>query len=116
MRKHSDPQSVEAATTRYYEELRRYNYVTPTSYLELLTTFIRLVKEKREELETMRERLKNGLDKLNTTAKEVEVMERELVDLQPVLKKTAIEVRGLEGSLPQGSWRVLVSSCYPLEL
>jgi dynein heavy chain len=29
---------------------------------------------------------------LNTTAKEVEVMERELVDLQPVLKKTAIEV------------------------
>ena len=47
-------QSVEAATLRYYEELRRYNYVTPTSYLELLTTFIRLVKEKREEIETMR--------------------------------------------------------------
>ena len=32
-------QSVEAASKRYLEEQRRYNYVTPTSYLEVLSTF-----------------------------------------------------------------------------
>jgi dynein heavy chain len=36
-----------------------------------------------------------GLDKLNTTAKEVAIMEKELVDLQPVLTKTAKEVEEL---------------------
>ena len=53
-------QSVESATLRYFDELRRYNYVTPTSYLELLSTFIKLLIEKKEELETTRTRLQNG--------------------------------------------------------
>jgi len=33
---------VSELTKRYYNELRRYYYVTPTSYLELLNTFKRL--------------------------------------------------------------------------
>jgi dynein heavy chain len=32
------------------KELRRYNYVTPTSYLELLSLFKQLLKEKRVEI------------------------------------------------------------------
>ncbi|KAK3247674.1 hypothetical protein CYMTET_42830 [Cymbomonas tetramitiformis] len=85
-------QSVEKMSVRFFDELRRFNYVTPTSYLEMLTTFIKVLGEKREEIKTMRHRLQVGLDKLNTTASEVQVMEKELVDLQPVLKKTAVEV------------------------
>jgi len=88
-------QSVEKASKRFYDELRRYNYVTPTSYLELLTTFMRLLGEKKDEIETTRHRLQVGLDKLNTTAKEVGIMEKELVDLQPILTKTAKEVEEL---------------------
>ena len=85
-------QSVEKKSKEFFETLRRYNYVTPTSYLELLQTFIRLLREKRAELETMRSRLQIGLDKLNSTASQVGVMEKELVDLQPVLQKTTVEV------------------------
>ena len=36
-------QSVERRSKRFFDELRRHNYVTPTSYLELLGTFIRCV-------------------------------------------------------------------------
>ncbi|GFH08631.1 uncharacterized protein HaLaN_03620, partial [Haematococcus lacustris] len=43
-------QSVERRSKVYYDELRRHNYVTPTSYLELLGTFIRLLGEKRTEI------------------------------------------------------------------
>jgi len=85
-------QSVERKSREFFDVLRRFNYVTPTSYLELLQTFIRLLREKRDEIETTRSRLQIGLDKLNTTASQVAVMETELTDLQPVLAKTSVEV------------------------
>ncbi|XP_024523426.1 dynein heavy chain 1, axonemal [Selaginella moellendorffii] len=84
-------QSVERRSKEFYEELRRYNYVTPTSYLELLSTYIKLLEEKRDELEGLRSRLEIGLDKLLTTAADVEVMQKELVALQPILEATAKE-------------------------
>ncbi|GAX80571.1 hypothetical protein CEUSTIGMA_g8008.t1 [Chlamydomonas eustigma] len=85
-------QSVERKSKKYYDELRRYNYVTPTSYLELLTTFIKLLGEKRSEINETRRRLEVGLQKLLSTAQQVEVMQKELTDLQPVLARTATEV------------------------
>jgi dynein heavy chain len=84
-------QSVERKSKQFYEELRRYNYVTPTSYLELLMCFIKLLTEKRADLEGLKGRLAAGLDKLLTTAGEVEVMQLELVALQPILATTAKE-------------------------
>jgi dynein heavy chain len=65
--------------------------VTPTSYLELLGTYIKLLDEKREEIGKLRGRLEVGLDKLKTTAADVEVMQKELVLLQPVLETTVKE-------------------------
>eukprot|EP00736_Rhodelphis_marinus_P006943 Rmarinus@m.24609 len=84
--------SVEAKSTQYLQELRRYNYVTPTSYLELMSTYQRLLFEKRDEVGTLRSRLATGLDKLNTTAEAVAVMQEELTALQPVLAQTSKDV------------------------
>ena len=56
--------SVEKFTVRYLAELRRHNYVTPTSYLELLTIYKTVCKEKTTETVNAITRLKNGLDKL----------------------------------------------------
>lgn len=85
-------QSVERKSIQFFNELRRHNYVTPTSYLELLSTFLNLLEEKRKEIATTRSRLEIGLEKLLSTAKEVEIMQTELQDLQPVLAATAQEV------------------------
>lgn len=85
-------QSVERSSSLFLSELRRYYYVTPTSYLELLTTFLQLEKEKRTELQNLKSRLETGLEKLLSTADDVEVMKKELINLQPVLAKTAKEV------------------------
>jgi dynein heavy chain len=86
---------VEKASFRYKEEVKRYNYVTPTSYLELLSTFKKVLGEKRDELGTAKRRLTVGLDKMNQTDKDVAVMKAELIDLQPVLIKTAADVEAL---------------------
>ncbi|TYZ63897.1 hypothetical protein PybrP1_001177 [[Pythium] brassicae (nom. inval.)] len=85
-------QSVEATSKRFYDTLRRYFYVTPTSYLELLSTFKAVLVAKREEVNTMTSRLQNGVDKLKDTKVLVATMQTELVELQPVLAATQLEV------------------------
>jgi dynein heavy chain len=42
--------SVEKISVKYAAELRRYNYVTPTSYLELLSMYKIVMKEKKTEV------------------------------------------------------------------
>ena len=56
--------SVSEYSKQYEAELSRFNYVTPTSYLELLGTFNKLIGIKKVELQTSRTRTKVGLDKV----------------------------------------------------
>jgi dynein heavy chain len=67
--------SVAKATKEYHTVLKRHAYVTPTSYLELLSTFKSLLKSKRQSLKLSRERIRNGLAKLTTTASQVAVLQ-----------------------------------------
>lgn len=57
-------QSVAAKSTLFLAELSRHNYVTPTSYLELLGIFSKLLTLKKMELKTAKNRTKTGLDKV----------------------------------------------------
>lgn len=56
---------------RYYDRLRRHNYVTPTSYLELILTFKTLLKIKRNEVAMAKERYVVGLEKLEFATSQV---------------------------------------------
>ncbi|XP_032896217.1 dynein heavy chain 3, axonemal isoform X1 [Amblyraja radiata] len=83
--------SARNLSTKYFSTLRRYNYVTPTSYLELILTFKVLLNKKRHEIDLMRNRYLVGLDKLEFASSQVSVMQKELTDLQPELIKTSAE-------------------------
>jgi dynein heavy chain len=84
--------TVEQSSKVFLEKLRRRYYVTPTSYLELLSTFKAVLQSKRTDVITMRDRLQNGVDKIAETKKSVAIMQQELVELQPQLKVTQEEV------------------------
>ena len=84
--------SVERCSVRYLEEMNRHNYVTPTSYLELLKSINALTVTKRGEVSTARMRLQNGLDKLNSTNQQVGELKQMLKDKAPVLEKTLKDV------------------------
>lgn len=56
---------------RYYDRLRRHNYVTPTSYLELILTFKTLLNIKRNEVAMAKERYVVGLEKLEFATSQV---------------------------------------------
>lgn len=42
--------SVSQMADRYYSELRRRYYTTPTSYLELINLYLTMLTEKRKQL------------------------------------------------------------------
>ena len=56
--------SVAIQSKRFMAELSRYNYVTPTSYLELLQIFNKLLVLKKSEISISYKRTKSGLDKV----------------------------------------------------
>ncbi|XP_042545793.1 dynein axonemal heavy chain 3 [Dipodomys spectabilis] len=84
-------ESVKKLSVDYYNTLRRHNYVTPTSYLELILTFKTLLNSKRQEVDMMRNRYLTGLQKLDFAASQVAVMQVELTALQPQLILTSEE-------------------------
>jgi len=91
--------SVEKASATMSVELSRFNYVTPTSYLELLRTYRTLLSRKQTELALARRRLVIGLDKLASTEVEVATLQRQLEEMQPVLIKTAADVEEMMGQI-----------------
>ena len=56
---------------RYFEALNRKNYVTPTSFLELIRTFKSLLNKKRMEILTLKNRYVVGLEKLEFSKTQV---------------------------------------------
>jgi dynein heavy chain, axonemal len=66
-------------------ELKRNYYVTPTSYLEMITTFKTLLLEKRKMVSEEKQKFEIGYEKLITTENSVESMRTELTNLQPQL-------------------------------
>ncbi|BFZ08761.1 hypothetical protein BsWGS_11799 [Bradybaena similaris] len=84
-------QTMRELSTRYLEELGRHNYVTPTSYLELINSFKNLLKSKQDETMKAKHRYLVGLDKLAFASSQVATMQIELEQLQPQLVVSAAE-------------------------
>ena len=57
-------ESVRQTSIRYLAEMKRHNYVTPTSYLALILTFKSLLTGKRDEILNLKTRYEMGLGKL----------------------------------------------------
>ena len=80
---------VIALSDEFGRKLKRINYVTPTSYLELILAFKQNLDKKRDEVAGAKKRYEVGLEKLSFAAEQVNTMQRELEDLQPELVESA---------------------------
>jgi dynein heavy chain len=81
----------EALTSQFWNEQKRHTYVTPTSYLELISLFLGLLDRRRRETAKIRGRYQTGLDKLLQTEAAVKAMQIELQSMQPDLIRTSEE-------------------------
>ncbi|GAB0093009.1 Dynein heavy chain [Sergentomyia squamirostris] len=78
--------SVKNEIEKFLLKLKRKNYVTPTLYLEMLHLFKTFHSLKYEEITVQRDRYVIGLEKLDSAAAQVGVMQKNLFELQPQLK------------------------------
>nr|XP_044991758.1 dynein axonemal heavy chain 12 [Jaculus jaculus] len=83
--------SIMDLSERFLQELGRHNYVTATSYLELIGSFRQLLTKKRQTVMEAKQRYVNGLDQLAFAESQVGEMKLELVELQPKLEDAKIE-------------------------
>ena len=77
--------SMRTLTDRYLHEQRRHSYVTPTSYLELLSSYRDLLGRKQSEVSTVQRRYENGLKQLAQAEAEVEKLKEQIIEMQPQL-------------------------------
>jgi dynein heavy chain, axonemal len=81
--------STKLLSDQYQLRLNRYNYVTPTSYLELIHTFKSLLEKKRNDTKTARTRYLTGIEQLEIASKQIDILKASLEELQPSLKLAA---------------------------
>lgn len=82
-------------SAQFQTEAGRMNYVTPTSYLELITMFASLLTRRRSEVSAAKKRYEGGLEKLEFTENQVTLMQDELTALKPTLVKTVADTEQL---------------------
>merc|ERR1719262_463722 len=87
--------SVIEITERFFLELKRVFYVTPTSYLELIGSFMSLLKQQRAVVAKAKWRYDVGLQKIADAKGQVSALQIELNDLEPILEKAAQETAAI---------------------
>ncbi|KAK2587900.1 hypothetical protein KPH14_003996 [Odynerus spinipes] len=88
--------SVAQYTVEFLAKLRRKNYVTPKDYLDFISTFLRLLIEKRDYIHVQCDRLSEGLRKIE----EASATLAELNDTLAVQRiKVAEQTKNCEGLL-----------------
>ncbi|XP_066519814.1 dynein axonemal heavy chain 11 isoform X2 [Hoplias malabaricus] len=70
--------SVNEVSVKYQQNEKHFNYTTPKSFLEFMKLYANLLGAKRRELTQKMKRLENGLQKLLTTASQVEDLKAKL--------------------------------------
>ncbi|XP_074539499.1 dynein axonemal heavy chain 11 isoform X2 [Halichoeres trimaculatus] len=85
--------SVNQASEKYQRNEKRYNYTTPKSFLQQITLYRNLLEKSRAQLKHKMNRLECGLQKLQTTATQVEDLKARLASQESELtfKKQKIE-------------------------
>jgi dynein heavy chain, axonemal len=70
--------TVNDVSLLYLQNERRYNYTTPKSFLEHIRLYTALLASKAQDLQTNMGRLENGLQKIRSTATQVDDMKAKL--------------------------------------
>jgi dynein heavy chain len=79
---------VNTKSLEYLASERRYNYTTPKSYLDLISLYKSMLHDKKTKIHVLKDRLENGLEKMNSAAEQVAELQENLVkDMAIVAEK-----------------------------
>jgi dynein heavy chain len=84
--------SVEVKSGEFLEQLNRHNYVTPTSFLELLSAYAKILRDKRDQIMRAKNRLVKGLEVLKEAGIEIAKLNDHITAMAPELEVTKKDV------------------------
>ncbi|XP_077576473.1 dynein axonemal heavy chain 11 [Stigmatopora nigra] len=87
--------SVNQASEKYQRNEKRHNYTTPKSFLQQITLYKNLLQKSRAQLQHKMNRLDSGLQKLQSTASQVEDLKAKLADQESDLTLKNQNIEGL---------------------
>merc|ERR1712159_926292 len=86
---------VRDLSLRFERDRKRINYVTPTSYLELIQSFQTSLGKVQGAVMKQKNRYSTGLEKLQFASEQVSTMQTELKGMLPGLEKAKEETAKL---------------------
>ncbi|XP_019712197.1 dynein heavy chain 11, axonemal [Hippocampus comes] len=93
--------SVDQVSAKYQQNEKHFNYTTPKSFLEFMKLYGNLLGKKRTELSQKMERLENGLQKLQSTASQVEDLKAKLAAQEVELCQRNMDIEALIAKIGQ---------------
>uniref|UniRef100_A0A8D3BTI9 Dynein axonemal heavy chain 11 n=1 Tax=Scophthalmus maximus TaxID=52904 RepID=A0A8D3BTI9_SCOMX len=93
--------SVNEVSVKYQQNEKHFNYTTPKSFLEFMKLYGNLLGKKRMELTQKMERLENGLQKLQSTASQVEDLKAKLAVQEVELWQRNTDIEALIAKIGQ---------------
>lgn len=70
--------SVGDYSKEFLQKLRRVNHITPKNYLDFISTYVKLLREKDKFVQDQCQRLSGGLTKLMEAAEQIKVLNEQL--------------------------------------
>jgi len=74
---------------RYYDELKRKYYITPTSYLELMKLYINFMTTQQTFIPLKIKKYEIGLERLAETNEKVAGLQKQIIEFQPILEENS---------------------------
>ncbi|XP_076000722.1 dynein axonemal heavy chain 11 isoform X3 [Genypterus blacodes] len=92
---------VNEVSVKYQQNEKHFNYTTPKSFLEFMKLYGNLLEKKRTELTEKMERFENGLQKLQSTASQVEELKAKLALQEVELWQRNTDIEALIAKIGQ---------------
>jgi len=86
---------VELESREFSNQMKRYIYLTPTSYLELLNLYQKILQAKRIEISKAIQRFENGLTVLKEAGVQVDNMSKDISLKKPILEENQAKTQAL---------------------
>ncbi|KAF5272727.1 hypothetical protein FQA39_LY07754 [Lamprigera yunnana] len=92
---------VEDVTDRFYIEMKRHFYTTPSSYLDLLKLYLNMLDTRKQVIQKATDRINIGLNKIYETNEVIDSMKVELSTMEPILAEKSVAIAKLMVSIKE---------------
>nr|XP_051677372.1 dynein axonemal heavy chain 14 isoform X4 [Oryctolagus cuniculus] len=99
--------SMEDLSTKYFQETGWHYFITPSSFLQFMETFVHILRSREEEMQMKRDHFHMGLSKILEASRVVTDLQKELSSVGPQIEQKTKEKEIIKEKLKKDSQTVM---------